>query len=115
VVTVGEGEQETIIGAGRYVAFDAPGNLRRAEVAFTVEEDYQGQGIASRLLRHLVRIARQKGVSQFEAEVLAENKAMLAVFERSGLPLRKKFEGGTMHITLSLMLDRKSHEQGIVR
>jgi len=30
-----------------------------------------------------------KGVSQFEAEVLPQNKAMLAVFLRSGLPINR--------------------------
>jgi RimJ/RimL family protein N-acetyltransferase len=105
VVTVGEGENEVIIGGGRYVAFDPANNLRSAEVAFTVEEDYHRQGIAGRLLRHLVHIARRNGVSQFEAEVLPQNKAMIAVFERSGLPVSKKFEGGAVHITISLMED----------
>jgi GNAT superfamily N-acetyltransferase len=106
VVMVDEGEQEIIIGAGRYVAFDAADNLRSAEVAFTVEEDYHGQGIAGLLLRHLVRIARQNGVSQFEAEVLSENKAMITVFERSGLPVCKKFAGGgVVHVTIPLMED----------
>lgn len=102
VVTTGSGENEVIIGGGRYAAFETTGKRRSAEVAFTVEEDYQGQGIASRLLQHLVRIAREKGVSQFEAEVLPENKAMIAVFERSGLPIKNRLEGGAVHVTLSL-------------
>ena len=34
--------------------------------------------------------------------VLAENKAMLAVFARSGLPMRKRRDGGVVHVTLSL-------------
>jgi RimJ/RimL family protein N-acetyltransferase len=102
VVTTGSGENEVIIGGGRFAAFDATNNLRSAEVAFTIEEDYQGQGIASRLLRHLMKIARGKGVSQFEAEVLTENKAMITVFERSGLPMKSEFEGGAVHVALSL-------------
>jgi RimJ/RimL family protein N-acetyltransferase len=106
VVTVGDGADETIIGGGRYAAFETSGTRRSAEVAFTVEEDYHGQGIAGLLLRHLVRIARQNGVSQFEAEVLSENKAMITVFERSGLPVCKKFEGGgVVHVTIPLMED----------
>lgn len=105
VVTTGRGENEVIIGGGRYAAFETAGKRRSAEVAFTVEEDYQGQGIASRLLRHLVLIAREKGVSQFEAEVLPENKAMIAVFERSGLPVNRKFEGSAVHVILSLTGD----------
>ena len=39
-----------------------PGAGSGAEVAFTVEEDFQGQGIAGLLLRHLARIARRQGV-----------------------------------------------------
>jgi hypothetical protein len=57
------------------------------QVAFTVEEDYQGLGIASRLLEHLVRIARDRGIAEFVAEVLPRNTAMLRVFTRSGLPM----------------------------
>jgi RimJ/RimL family protein N-acetyltransferase len=102
VVTVGEAGKETIIAGGRYAAFETTDNRRSAEVSFTVEEDYQGQGLAGRLLRHLTHIARENGISQFEAEVLPENKAMLTVFARSGLPMKKKLEDGVMHVTLSL-------------
>jgi RimJ/RimL family protein N-acetyltransferase len=103
VVTLRSGEGgETIVGAGRYVLYDAPGEPRSAELAFTVEEDYQGQGIAGMILRHLIRIAREKGVQQFEAEVLPENKAMLSVLARSGLPLKQSFEDGVLHLSLSL-------------
>jgi RimJ/RimL family protein N-acetyltransferase len=101
-VTIGEGENETIIGAGRYVAFEDASAQRTAEVAFTVEEDYHGQGMAGLLLRHLTFIAVEKGESQFEAEVLSENKAMMAVFSRSGLPMKRKVERGVVHVTLSL-------------
>ena len=103
VVTIAvDGGSETIIGAGRYVLYDPPGPLRSAEIAFTVEEDYQGRGIASRILRHLIHIAREKGVSQFEADVLAENKAMLGVFARTGLPMKKSLAEGALHVILSL-------------
>jgi RimJ/RimL family protein N-acetyltransferase len=102
VVTIGEGEKETIIGAGRYVAFEDASAQRTAEVAFVVEEDYHGQGMAGLLLRHLTFIAVQKGEPQFEAEVLPQNKAMMAVFARSGLPMKKAFESGVLHVTLSL-------------
>ena len=103
VVTIPAGKgEETIIGAGRYVLYHPPDALRNAEIAFTVEEDYQGQGIASSILRHLIHIAREKGVSQFEAEVLTGNTAMLAVFARSGLPMKKSLEEGVVHVSLSL-------------
>jgi hypothetical protein len=34
--------------------------------------------------------------------MLAGIKSMLAVFERSGLPMTKGRDGGTMHVTLAL-------------
>ncbi|MFO7620468.1 MAG: GNAT family N-acetyltransferase [Bacteroidales bacterium] len=102
VVTIGEGDKEVIIGGGRYVILDSSAAAPSAEVAFTVEEDYHGQGIAGRLLKHLGQIGREKGVNQFEAEVLPENKAMLAVFSRSGFPMKKIHEEGLVHVTLSL-------------
>jgi GNAT superfamily N-acetyltransferase len=102
VVTIGEGAHETIIGAGRYVVIDETGKLRSAEVAFTVEEDYHRQGIARILMQHLASIAREKGLSYFVAEVLPENRGMLTVFSRSGLPMKTEHGGDAVHVTLSL-------------
>ena len=103
VVTIKDGGgDETIIGAGRYLLNGPPGAGSGAEVAFTVEEDYQGQGIAGLLLRHLAVIARQQGVPELTAEVLPVNRGMLAVFGRSGLPMRQSTEDGVVHVALSL-------------
>jgi hypothetical protein len=41
-MTTGSGENKAIIGGGRYAAFDSTSKRRIAEVAFTVEENYQG-------------------------------------------------------------------------
>ena len=98
VVTIMEGGREIIIASGSYSRFAADA----AEVAFIVEEDYHGLGIASRLLRHLGRIAGERGLVRFEAEVLPYNNAMLKVFEASGWPMRKRSEDGAIHITLAL-------------
>ena len=103
VVTTRTEDRETVIAGGRYITDDAPRPRRSAEVAFTTEEDYQGRGIARLLLRHLVRIARENGVSRLEADVLAGNQLMLAVFRRSGLPMQQRSDGGAIHVTLSLV------------
>ncbi len=102
VVTIGEGDAETIIGAGRFAVIDPGESQRGAEVAFTVEEDYHGQGIAGSLMRHLTRLAHEKGIRRFEAEVLASNRAMLKVFSRSNLPMATKYEGEVVHVTMPL-------------
>ena len=101
VVTAGSGADEIVIAGCRYVVAAADGNPT-AEVAFTVEEDYQGQGIAGMLLATLVEIGREHGILRFQAEVLASNAPMLGVFKRSGLPLTTKREGGVLHLAMDL-------------
>jgi RimJ/RimL family protein N-acetyltransferase len=107
VTCVQDGADEKIIGAGRYVAIGSADPPDRAEVAFTVEEDYQGLGISSLTLRHLAGIARQMGIAQFHAEVLPENTGMLTVFNRSGFPVQQEISEGIAHITLSLSGDKQ--------
>lgn len=97
VATVGSGDKEIIVGLGQYARRGTT-----AEIAFAVEEDFQGRGIASALLRHLTDIARDGGVTQFEADVLADNAAMLKVFRRSELPRHERESAGVVHVTLRL-------------
>jgi RimJ/RimL family protein N-acetyltransferase len=92
---------EIVIGDGRYFA-DKEGKPQRAELGFLIAEPYRGRGIATLLLRHLALIAQQAGLSAFEADVLAYNAPMLAVFEHSGLPISLRHEGNIIHVTLSL-------------
>ena len=102
VTCIKDATGEKIIGEGRYIVFGDAEPPNRAEVAFTVEEDFQDLGIASMTLRHLARIAKERGITQFEAEVLRENKGMLAVFNRSGFPVKLEDDEGLLHVTLSL-------------
>jgi RimJ/RimL family protein N-acetyltransferase len=102
VATIGAHEDEIVIGSGRYIVSSTIGEERTAEVAFVVEEDYQGLGIAGRLLKHFARIAGEQNIARFEADVLAENQPMLRVFARSGLPMTTRRDGGTVHLTLAL-------------
>ena len=68
VVTRPSPKGELLIGGGRY-AVEGPG-ASEAEIAFMTNGDYRGLGIASLILKHLVRIAREAGISRFDAEVL---------------------------------------------
>ncbi len=102
VACVQESGRERIIGVGRYIAPEGPGQPSAAEVAFVVEEDYHGQGVASILFKHLLLIARKRGISQFEADVLPGNRKMLRVFERAGLPMETKTSSDGIHVTMYL-------------
>jgi RimJ/RimL family protein N-acetyltransferase len=98
VAVLKEAGRLTIVGGARCVVVQ-PG---RAEVAFTVVDHYQGQGIGALLMRHLASTARQAGIKELIAEVLADNISMLRVFEKSGLRLTSKQEAGIVHVALQL-------------
>ena len=98
VAVVDEGGKEVIIGAGRYIVTE-PG---KAEMAFAIIDEYQGQGIGTALLRHLVSIARKSGLHQLVAEVLHENAPMLTLFRKCGFSFQRSGEAGVVHAVLEL-------------
>jgi RimJ/RimL family protein N-acetyltransferase len=98
VAEVDEAGQPAIVGGGRFVVIE-PG---KAELAFTVVDQYQGQGIATVLMRHLGALAREAGVRELVAEVLPENASMLKVFEHSDFPSRVSRERDVVRVTLRL-------------
>ena len=87
-----------LVGVGSYFA-DGEG---RAEVAFAVNDDFHGKGIATALLERLALIAADNGFSSFEASTLAENVDMLDVFRDSGFAIRSKAGDGCVDVRLSL-------------
>jgi RimJ/RimL family protein N-acetyltransferase len=72
-------ERETVagielVGVGRYEPADGEAT---AEVAFVLEDGYQGQGLGQVLLDEVVRAGTERGLKRFRAEVLGENHRML--------------------------------------
>ncbi|MFI5394208.1 MAG: GNAT family N-acetyltransferase [Candidatus Binatia bacterium] len=98
VATLREGEEEHIIGVGRFIRYEAD---HRAEVAFAVADEHQGRGIGTLLLEHLAPLARANGITEFEADVLGENNRMLQVFSKSGFVVRRSIEDGVVHVTFA--------------
>jgi GNAT superfamily N-acetyltransferase len=98
VAIAGENGRPAIVAGGRYIVVQ-PG---QAEVAFTVLDQYQGQGIGPLLLRHLVAIAKDARLKELIADVLPENGAMLKVFRTSGLPCAEKREASSINVKLKL-------------
>jgi GNAT superfamily N-acetyltransferase len=98
VAVVDEHGPPVIAGGARYVVVQ-PG---KAEVAFAVVDQYQGQGLGAALMHHLATIARRAGLEELIAEVLPDNSSMLKVFEKSGLPLSIKREPQVVHVALRL-------------
>lgn len=71
-----------------------------ADVAFIVDEEYQNLGIATYLYRFLMRIAKQRGLQGFTADVLPANKEMMRVFEKGDAEVKTTFESGVYRLTI---------------
>jgi acetyl coenzyme A synthetase (ADP forming)-like protein len=88
---------ERLVGVARY---DRVPGTDSAEVAFVVSDEQQGRGIGTALLEHLAAAARERGITQFVAEVLAHNRRMLGVFRAAGFAERTRLEGGVVRVEL---------------
>ena len=73
-----------------------------AEVAFAVDDRFQGKGLATLLLERLAIRAAQNGFEKFQATTLVDNMAMLEVFRDSGFAIRSKTTAGVVELQLSL-------------
>jgi acyl-CoA hydrolase/GNAT superfamily N-acetyltransferase len=89
--------REQIVAIGRYIR-DPHSNF--AEVAFTTHQDWQNRGIGTFLLQYLVRIAKEKNIKGFTADVLARNTHMMKVFSKAGHPLKTHLESGVYELEI---------------
>jgi len=92
-----DAEHERIIAEARFAR-----DLHQpyADVAFIVDEAYQSMGIASYLYQMLLRLAKERGIKGFTADVLASNKGMIKVFEKGAETVQAKFEQGCYALTI---------------
>jgi len=99
IETEPDAEESQIIGVGRYHT-DPASNY--AETAFVILDEWQGHGLGTMLLQHLIEIARENGIAGFTADVLSENRAMRHVFHKSGLEIQSQLHGGVYSLSMSL-------------
>ncbi|CAN5317692.1 hypothetical protein BH24ACT9_BH24ACT9_00570 [soil metagenome] len=90
---------EQLIAVGRYERLP---DRDEAEVAFLVEDAHQGRGLGSVLLEHLAAAAQERGIRRFVAEVLAENRKMIAVFRHAGYEPSRSFDEGVIHLVFDI-------------
>ncbi len=86
--------------------------MRKAEVAFLIDDAHQRLGIGSRIFTHLVMIARASGITQFVAEVLPSNEGMLKLFTRSGLPVTRIASRDSIHVIIELNVAEATTDSG---
>jgi acetyl coenzyme A synthetase (ADP forming)-like protein len=90
---------ERIVAVANYVRLR---DVRSAEVAFAVADDFQGRGVGTRLLERLAALATAAGIESFVAEVMPDNAAMLRVFADAGFETTRGTVLGTTEVRLAL-------------
>lgn len=100
-------DEEEIVAVVRY---DREKGTDRAEYAALVEDRLQGRGLGIALTRSLIEAARERGIRDFEALVLPENRGMLRLLRSLGLPESSRREDGIRRVSVDLFPEQRSAE-----
>lgn len=92
------GGRKTPVGGARWVRVDD----ETAEIALTVRDDFQGQGIGRQLLRVAVLDADAAGISKLTAVVHGSNQAAMQLLRYSPVPLQRDIHAGEMYVEIDL-------------
>ncbi len=98
VATTGVAEDERIVGVVRYERVTAT----EGELAFVVEDQWQGRGISSILLSRLLNYAAACGFESMMAITMSTNMRMRAVLAHAGYAFTSSYADGCLTLTLDL-------------
>ena len=104
VATTGVGDEERIIGVVRYERVTAT----EGELAFVVEDQWQGLGISTQLLSQLLNYGRAHGFETMMAVTMATNVRMRGVLAHAGYPFTSRYEDGCLTLTLDLRREQEA-------
>ncbi len=79
-------ETERIVGVSRYITNP---DQTSCEFSLLVADDFNGRGLGSRLMESIVEAAREKGLSEIEGFVLANNAGMLKLMRSLGFSVKR--------------------------
>ena len=78
-------ETERMVGVSRYVTNP---DRSSCEFALVVADDFNGKGLGSRLMLSIMDVAREKGLSEIDGLVLANNPGMLKLMRSLGFSIK---------------------------
>lgn len=90
---------QTLVAIARYERYSGSDT---AEVAFFVDDDHYGRGLATVMLEYLAAAARHRGLRRFTASTLPNNRRMLSVFSRAGYEVRSRIEDGLVMLSFGI-------------
>jgi RimJ/RimL family protein N-acetyltransferase len=88
----------TLVGVARY---EPVRDEDVAELAFVVEDRWQGRGLGAVLVRELLRAAELNGLRRFRAYVLGDNRRMLHLLTRHTDVRERRIDQGVVELTMT--------------
>ena len=93
--------RDIVIGVARYALLD-PAHPGIAESAVVVQDEYQGRGLGTLLLKRLVIYARAKDIYHLRGNLQVGNNRMLDLVKNSGLTYKTRFAEGIWQVDIDL-------------
>ena len=100
VATRGRGEQERIVAVARYER--DPDQRDHAEFAALVQDDEQGRGLGTVLVRTVAMAAEEAGIASLSGDILSDNVRMLNLVRELGLEFTSGSDSGVVRSDLEV-------------
>jgi acetyltransferase len=78
-------ETERIVGVSRYITNP---DQSSCEFALVIADDFNGKGLGSRMMLSIMDVAREKGLTEMDGLVLANNPGMLKLMKSLGFSVK---------------------------
>jgi RimJ/RimL family protein N-acetyltransferase len=85
-----------VVGTCGFVARAGGRTRHRGEIGWLVHPDHVGRGLATRLLRAVLKEAKRRGFKRAEAEIAVENVASLRLAKKLGFRMEGRRQAGIL-------------------
>jgi RimJ/RimL family protein N-acetyltransferase len=93
---------EELIAVARLARPENQPRSPEAEVAVVVRDDYQGQGIGTEMLKHLITLARQMRIKTLTASIQTDNTAIFKILQKLSIPVEAHTSHGETEIRINI-------------
>jgi len=87
---VKEDNETRIVANASLIFFEADAFRHKAEFGITVHDRLQNKGLGTAFTRHMLEIARRKGLRKVSLKVITENSRALHVYKKCGFKVEAK-------------------------
>ena len=105
VATRGRGDRERIVGVARYER--DPDQLDHAEFAALIQDDEQGRGIGTVLVRQVALASEAAEIRTLSGDILSDNVRMLNLVRELGLEYTSGHDGGVVRSDLETQVTER--------